>query len=63
MSLIALGTLFFAAYTLMLRPLSRACGPVPATAASTVAGSAFYAAFAATVTPGQLEQASGRRLG
>ena len=53
-SLIALGTLLFAAYTLMLRPLSRACGPVPATAASTVAGSAFYAAFAATVTPDQL---------
>lgn len=55
-SLIALGTLFFAAYTLMLRPLSRACGPVPATAASTVAGSVFYAAFATTVTPGQLER-------
>jgi drug/metabolite transporter (DMT)-like permease len=54
--LIALGTLLFAAYTLMLRPLSRACGPVPATAASTVAGSLFYAAFAATVTPGQLER-------
>ena len=53
-SLIALGTLLFAAYTLMLRPLSRACGPVPATAASTVAGSVFYAAFAATVTPDQL---------
>jgi drug/metabolite transporter (DMT)-like permease len=53
-SLIALGTLSFAAYTLMLRPLSRACGPVPATAASTVAGSVFYAAFAATVTPGEL---------
>ena len=52
--LIALGTLLFAAYTLMLRPLSRACGPVPATAASTVAGSVFYAAFAATVTPDQL---------
>jgi drug/metabolite transporter (DMT)-like permease len=54
--LIALGTLLFAAYTLMLRPLSRACGPVPATAASTVAGSVFYAAFAATVTPSQLER-------
>jgi drug/metabolite transporter (DMT)-like permease len=52
--LIALGTLLFAAYTLMLRPLSRACGPVPATAASTVAGSLFYAAFAGTVTSGQL---------
>jgi drug/metabolite transporter (DMT)-like permease len=52
--LIALGTLLFAAYTLMLRPLSRACGPVPATAASTVAGSLFYTAFAGTVTSGQL---------
>jgi len=53
-SLIALGTVFFAAYTLVLRPASRACGPVPATAASTVAGSLFYAAFAGTVTPSQL---------
>jgi drug/metabolite transporter (DMT)-like permease len=52
--LIALGTLLFAAYTLTLRPLSRACGPVPATAASTVAGSLFYAAFAGTVTSGEL---------
>ena len=54
--LIALGTLLFAAYTLMLRPLSRACGPVPATAASTVAGSVLYAVFAGTVTSGQLGQ-------
>jgi drug/metabolite transporter (DMT)-like permease len=54
MGLIALGTLLFAAYTLVLRPASRACGPVPATAASTVAGSLCYAAFAGTVTPGQL---------
>jgi drug/metabolite transporter (DMT)-like permease len=53
-SLIVLGTMLFAAYTLMLRPLSRACGPVPATAASTVAGSLFYVAFAGTVTSGQL---------
>jgi len=55
-SLIALGTFLFAAYTLMLRPVSRACGPVPATAASTVAGSLFYAAFAGTVTSGQLSR-------
>ena len=54
--LIALGTLLFAAYTLMLRPLSRAIGPVPATAASTVAGSLFYAALAGTVTSGQLSR-------
>ena len=55
-SLIALGTLLFAAYTLVLRPLSRACGPVAATAASTVAGSVPYAAFAGTVTSGHLGQ-------
>ena len=55
-SLIVLGALLFAAYTLMLRPLSRAIGPVPATAASTVAGSLFYAAFAGTVTSGQLSR-------
>ena len=54
--LIALGTLLFAAYTLMLRPLSRAIGAVPATAASTVAGSLFYAALAGTVTSGQLSR-------
>jgi drug/metabolite transporter (DMT)-like permease len=53
-SLIVLGTLLFAAYTMVLRPASRACGPVPATAASTVAGSLFYAAFAGTVSPAQL---------
>jgi drug/metabolite transporter (DMT)-like permease len=56
MSLIALGTLLFAAYTLMLRPVSRACGPVPATAASTVAGSLPYAVFAGTVTSSQLSR-------
>jgi drug/metabolite transporter (DMT)-like permease len=56
LSLIALGTVLFAAYTLMLRPLSRACGPVPATAASTVAGSVLYAAFAGTVNPDQLSR-------
>jgi len=56
LGLIALGTLLFAAYTLTLRPVSRACGPVPATAASTVAGSLFYAAFAGTVTSAQLSR-------
>jgi drug/metabolite transporter (DMT)-like permease len=55
-ALIALGTLLFGAYTLMLRPLSRACGPVPATAASTVAGCLFYVAFAGTVSSGRLGQ-------
>ena len=52
--LIALGTLLFGAYTLMLRPLSQAYGPVPVTAASTVAGALFYAPFAALISPAQL---------
>ncbi|HEY6313117.1 MAG TPA: DMT family transporter [Streptosporangiaceae bacterium] len=51
--LIALGTLLFGAYTLMLRPLSQAYGPVPVTAASTVAGALFYAPFAALISPAQ----------
>jgi drug/metabolite transporter (DMT)-like permease len=54
--LIALGTLLFGAYTLVLRPLSRACGPVTATAASTVAGSVVYVALAGTVTSGELSR-------
>ena len=52
--LIALGTLLFGAYTLMLRPLSQDYGPVPVTAASTVAGALFYAPFAALISPAQL---------
>src|SRR5260370_32266703 len=39
---------------MMVGTVSGACGAVAASAASTVAGSVFYAAFAATVTPGQL---------
>ena len=61
--LVALGTLLFAAYTLMLRPLSRALGPVPATAASTVAGSLFYTVFAGTVTAGQFDRLPGSAWG
>jgi drug/metabolite transporter (DMT)-like permease len=52
--LVALGTLMFGAYTLVLRPLSRTYGALPATAASTVAGSLPCAAFAGLVSPHQL---------
>jgi len=52
--LVLAGTLLFGAYTLALRPLSRAYGALPATAATTVAGSLPYAAFAGLVTPGRL---------
>jgi drug/metabolite transporter (DMT)-like permease len=52
--LVALGTLLFGAYTLVLRPLSRIYGALPVTAASTVAGSLPYAAFAGLVSPRQL---------
>jgi drug/metabolite transporter (DMT)-like permease len=52
--LVALGTLLFGAYTLVLRPLSRAYGALSATAASTVAGCLPYAAFAGLVSPRQL---------
>jgi len=54
--LVMLGTLLFGGYTLAIRPLSRAFGPLPATAASTVAGSLPYAAFAGLVSPRQLSE-------
>jgi drug/metabolite transporter (DMT)-like permease len=44
--LVLAGTLAFAAYTIVLRPLSAEFGAVPATAASTAAGSVPYLAFA-----------------
>jgi drug/metabolite transporter (DMT)-like permease len=47
--LVLAGTLAFGAYTIVLRPLSEACGPVPATAASTVVGVVPYLAFAGTL--------------
>jgi len=53
-ALVLLGTLLFGGYTLVIRPLSRAYGTLPATAASTVAGSLPYAAFAGLVSPRQL---------
>jgi drug/metabolite transporter (DMT)-like permease len=52
--LVLAGTLAFAAYTIVLRPLSQACGAVPATAASTVAGAIPYLAFAGTLTTSRL---------
>ena len=47
--LVLAGTLSFAAYTIVLRPLSRELGAVPATAASTVVGAAPYLAAAGTL--------------
>jgi drug/metabolite transporter (DMT)-like permease len=52
--LVLVGTLAFGAYTIMLRPLSRAYGALPATAASTVVGTVPFLAFAGTISAGQL---------
>ena len=52
--LVLAGTLAFGAYTIVLRPLSQAYGAVPATAASTVAGSVPYLAFAGTLSTQKL---------
>jgi drug/metabolite transporter (DMT)-like permease len=49
--LVLAATLSFAAYTIVLRPLSRELGAVPATAASTVVGTVPYLA-AAGMLPG-----------
>lgn len=48
--LVLVASLAFAAYTIVLRPLSATHGAVPATAASTVTGAAFYLAFARTLS-------------
>jgi drug/metabolite transporter (DMT)-like permease len=45
MAAVLAGTMAFGAYTVVLRPLSQALGAVPATAASTVAGTLPYLAF------------------
>jgi drug/metabolite transporter (DMT)-like permease len=50
MAAVLAGTMAFGAYTIVSRPLSEALGAVPATAASTVAGTLPYLAFAGTVT-------------
>jgi drug/metabolite transporter (DMT)-like permease len=47
--LVLAGTLAFAAYTVVARPLSAEFGAVPATAACTVTGSLPYLAFAGTL--------------
>ena len=47
--LVLAGTLAFAAYTIVVRPLSREFGAVPATAASTAVGTLPYLAFAWTL--------------
>ena len=48
--LVLAGTLAFGAYTIVLRPLSRDYGAIPATAASTVVGTLPYLAFAGTLS-------------
>ena len=48
-ALVLAGTLSFAAYTVVLRPLSQELGAVPATAAATVVGSVPYLAAAGTL--------------
>jgi drug/metabolite transporter (DMT)-like permease len=52
--LVLAGTLAFGAYTIVLRPLSRAYGAIPATAASTVCGAVPYLAFAGTLSAPRL---------
>jgi drug/metabolite transporter (DMT)-like permease len=52
--LVLLGTALFGAYTIVLRPLSRQYGAVPAAATSTLVGALPYLAFTGTLVPGQL---------
>ena len=54
--LVLAGTLAFAAYTIVLRPLSQDYGAIPATAASTVIGTLPYLAFVGTLSLPQLTQ-------
>jgi drug/metabolite transporter (DMT)-like permease len=52
--LVLAGTFAFAAYTIVLRPLSTRFGALPATAASTVAGTLPYLVLAGTISAGPL---------
>jgi drug/metabolite transporter (DMT)-like permease len=61
--LVLVGTLAFAAYTIVLRPLSEIYGAVPATAASTVAGALPYLALAGTVSLPRLAGLTGAAWG
>jgi drug/metabolite transporter (DMT)-like permease len=54
LALVLLGTVLFGAYTIVLRPLSAACGAPAATAVSTVLGSAPYLALTGFLSPHQL---------
>jgi drug/metabolite transporter (DMT)-like permease len=58
-ALVLAGTLSFGAYTIVLRPLSRSFGALPATAASTVAGTLPYLALAGTLSPARLARLPG----
>ena len=61
--LVLAGTLAFAGYTIVLRPLSVSCGALPATAAATVVGAIPFLAFAGTVSVPQLAQLPGSAWG
>ncbi len=52
--LILAGTLAFAAYTIVVRPLSEAHGAIPATAAATVVGAVPYLVFAGMLSAPRL---------
>ena len=54
--LVLTGTCAFAAYTIVLRPISAAFGALPATAASTVVGTLPFLAFAGTLAGARLGQ-------
>jgi drug/metabolite transporter (DMT)-like permease len=54
--LVLAGTLAFGAYTIILRPLSQAHGALPVTAASTVAGTIPFLAFAGTISARHLDR-------
>jgi drug/metabolite transporter (DMT)-like permease len=62
-ALVLLGTLGFGAYTIALRPLSMTYGALPATAATTVAGSLPYLAFAGMISAPRLATLPGSAWG
>lgn len=65
-ALVLVGAVSFAAYTLILRPLARTYGALPATASSTVVGAVPYLAFAGTLSAhrlGRLPSAAWGELG
>ncbi len=61
-ALVLLATLAFGGYMVVLRPLSQKYGPVPATAASSVAGALPYLALAGAAWPPRLSPSAGAEL-